>query len=398
MYHARMVFWRKSKNAGAAEEEEREQRLLHRETDPALAPPTDYDSDLDANARRELDPTEGAVLEDLSDTPDEEIPVARVPAAHRERGADEGGWFSRLAAGLSKSSARLGQGIVDLVTKQKLDADALGALEDTLIQADLGPEAAAQIVAGFARTRFGKDITDHAVREALAAQIGAILAPAARELTVVRPPGGGPFVILMCGVNGAGKTTTVGKLAWRYAFREKRRVVVAAADTFRAAAVEQLAEWAARAHCPLVRGELGADAAAVTYQAYEKARADGADVLLVDTAGRLHNKANLMAELGKIVRVLDKAGAGAPHATLLVLDGTSGQNAHAQVEMFGQVAPLTGLVVTKIDGAAKGGVVVALAQKYGLPVPFVGVGERDKDLQRLRPADYARALVGLPAA
>jgi fused signal recognition particle receptor len=253
-------------------------------------------------------------------------------------------------------------------------------------------------VVGFAKTRFGKDITDHAVREALAAQIGAILAPAARELEVARPPGGGPFVILMCGVNGAGKTTTVGKLAWRYAFREKRRVVIAAGDTFRAAAVEQLAAWAERAHCPMVKGELGADAAAVAYQAYEKARAEGADVLLVDTAGRLHNKANLMAELGKIVRVLGKAGAGAPHATLLVLDGTSGQNAHAQVEMFTEVAPLTGLVVTKIDGAAKGGVVVALAQRFGLPVPFVGVGERDKDLQRLRPHDYARALVGLPAA
>jgi fused signal recognition particle receptor len=393
-----MVFWRKSKNAAAAEAEEREQRLMRRETDPALGPSTDYEADLDASARRALDPTEGAVLEGLSDTPDEEIPVARVPAAQRERGADEGGWFSRLAAGLSKSSSRLGQGIVDLVTKQKLDAAALGALEDTLIQADLGPEASAQIVAGFAKTRFGKDITDHAVREALAAQIGAILAPAARELEVARPPGGGPFVILMCGVNGAGKTTTVGKLAWRYAFREKRRVVIAAGDTFRAAAVEQLAAWAERAHCPMVQGELGADAAAVAYQAYEKARAEGADVLLVDTAGRLHNKANLMAELGKIVRVLGKAGAGAPHATLLVLDGTSGQNAHAQVEMFTEVAPLTGLVVTKIDGAAKGGVVVALAQRFGLPVPFVGVGERDKDLQRLRPHDYARALVGLPAA
>lgn len=392
-----MVFWRKQKDSSRQEQEERDQRLMHRKEDPALEPSTDYEADLDREAARALDPTESEVLDDLSEAPDTPSPRREINQAP-ERKAEEGGWFSRLAAGLSKSSNRLGQGIADLVTKQRLDAAALGGLEDALICADLGPAVAAQLVKDFSGGRFEKDITEGAVKAALAEQVAAILEPAAREVEIARPVGGGPFVVLMCGVNGAGKTTTAGKLAYRYAFREKRHVVLAAADTFRAAAVEQLAEWAEHAHCPLVKGEVGADAAAVTYEAYEKARADGAEILLVDTAGRLHNKANLMEELGKIVRVLQKHDASAPHACLLVLDGTAGQNAHAQVEMFKEVAPLTGLVVTKIDGAAKGGVVVALARKFGLPVPFVGVGERDKDLQRLRPTDYARALVGLPAA
>jgi fused signal recognition particle receptor len=383
-----MVFWRRQKNPGAAEAEAQEQRLFQPEGEPALEPPVEYDAEIDPEAARALDPTESEMLEDMRETP---LPSSRTPG----RARSGSGWLSRLTLGLSKSAGRLTQGVADLMTKRRLDAQALAGLEDVLIQADCGPAVAAQIVEAVSQARFGQEATEEEVRAVLASEIERILSHIAQPLAFTKPKKG-PFVLLMCGVNGSGKTTTAGKIAHHLAFREKKRVMLAACDTFRAAAVEQLAEWAERAGCRMAQGEIGADAGAVAFQAYEEARAVGKDVLIVDTAGRLQNQANLMAELGKIVRVLQKQDPEAPHGCLLVLDGTAGQNAHAQVEVFGQAAPVSGLVVTKLDGAAKGGVVVALAQRFGTPIPLVGVGEGAEDLQAFTPRDYARALVGLP--
>ena len=391
-----MVFWRKQKNAKVQEQDERDDRLLHRKDDPEIEPSTDYESDFSEQQKSDINPTEDDLLEELH----EETAPTKVPTdihhikGEKERGAEEGGWFSRLSSGLSKSSAKLGKGISDLITKKKLDTEALESLEDALIQADIGVEASAQIISDFSKKFFDKNIDEATVKQELAEQISEILEPCAVNLDTTTADGK-PFVIIMCGVNGAGKTTTIGKLAHRFAFREKKSVLLAAADTFRAAAVEQLQEWADKTHCQVVTGEIGADAAAVAYEAYQKALEQKTEILLIDTAGRLHNKTNLMEELSKIIRVLKKHDENAPHACLLVLDGTSGQNAHAQVETFNEAAKLNGLIITKIDGAAKGGIVVALAKKFGLPLHFVGVGEREKDLQRLRPLDYAKALVGL---
>jgi fused signal recognition particle receptor len=267
-------------------------------------------------------------------------------------------------------------------------------LEDVLIAADLGPRTAAKIVAAFGARKFDDNINDAAIREALAQEIETLLMPVAKPLEIIKPEGGGPFVLLVSGVNGVGKTTTIGKLG-KQIQGQGHRVMLAAADTFRAAAVEQIQIWGQRLGAPVVFKDVGADAAAVAFEAYTKARAEGYDVLIVDTAGRLHNKSGLMDELGKIVRVLGKQDPTAPHATLLVLDATTGQNAYAQVEGFQDVAKLTGLVVTKLDGSAKGGVVVGLADKFGLPIHAVGVGEQLDDLQPFTAKDYARALVGL---
>lgn len=305
-------------------------------------------------------------------------------------------WVSRLGWGLSKSSAKLGEDLTALLTKKKLDQDTLNDLEDALITADLGPVTAARIVDEFAKGRFGKDIGEDEVRAALADIIARMLEPVAHPLPLDRPASG-PLVILICGVNGAGKTTTIGKLAHRWISQDGRRVMIAAGDTFRAAAVEQLKIWADRAGAPLIAKETGADAAAVAFEAYKEAKESGADILMIDTAGRLHNKKNLMAELEKIIRVLKKHDETIPHATLLVLDATTGQNAHAQVETFREITNITGLIVTKLDGSAKGGVVVGLADRFGLPIHAVGVGEGADDLQPFNAADYARSLVGLAA-
>jgi fused signal recognition particle receptor len=315
------------------------------------------------------------------------------PAPAREGDRPGETWVSRLGMGLGKSSARLGQGLADLVTKKKLDQETLDRLEEVLITADLGPKTAARVVADFAEGRFGKDIDDHEIREALAATIAKILEPAAVPLVPLKKDG--PFVILVCGVNGAGKTTTIGKLAHRWINTDHHKVVIAAGDTFRAAAVEQLKVWADRAGAGFISRGTGADAAAVAYEAYRQAKDEGADILMIDTAGRLHNKANLMAELEKIIRVLKKHDESIPHATVLVLDSTTGQNAHAQVETFKEITSLTGLIVTKLDGSAKGGVVVGLADHFKLPIHAVGVGEGIDDLQAFNPGDYARALVGI---
>lgn len=303
-------------------------------------------------------------------------------------------WVSRLGMGLGKSSAKLGQDITDLFTKKKLDQDTLDGLEDALIMADLGPVTAARIVERFSEGRFGKDIGEDEVRDALAGIVADMLIPVAKPLEI-KKPANGPFVLLVCGVNGAGKTTTIGKLANQW-MGQGHKVMIAAGDTFRAAAVEQLRVWADRAGAALIAKETGADAAAVAFEAYQQAKESSADILMIDTAGRLHNKKNLMDELEKIIRVLKKHDETIPHATLLVLDATTGQNAHAQVETFREMTNVTGLIVTKLDGSAKGGVVVGLADRFGLPIHAVGVGEGILDLQAFDAADFARSLVGQP--
>ncbi len=390
-----MVFWRKKKNIAAQEEQEREDKIVHHPGEPEIEPPVEYDADLSEDQKHEFfEETETEILEDLEETPLPEAPAAKEAASGKKPEAEEGtgGWLDRLSKGLSKSSAKFTQGLTDLVTKKKLDQDMLDELEELLITADLGPKTAARIVEEFGKDRFGKDISEDEIRQALAESIAAILRPVAQPVTF---EGAKPFVTLVCGVNGVGKTTTIGKVAHELRTRQQRAVVLAAGDTFRAAAIEQLDIWAQRAGCSLLQKEIGADSAAVAYEAYEKAKTEGADVLLVDTAGRLHNKANLMAELEKIVRVLKKQDESLPHAVLLVLDATTGQNAVEQVRIFKEMLNVTGLIVTKLDGTAKGGIVVALADQFGLPIHMVGVGEQIGDLRPFDADDFARSLVGL---
>ncbi len=302
------------------------------------------------------------------------------------------GWLGRLRAGLSRSSSRLADGIAGIVAKRRLDGGTLAALEELLIAADLGPATAAKLTAALGAARFAGDVSEEAVRAALAAEIAAILAPVARPLAI--DPARKPFVVLVVGVNGTGKTTTIGKLA-RLLKAEGRSVMLCAGDTFRAAAIAQLEIWGERIGVPVIVREQGADAAGLAYDGLRAAREARADVLLIDTAGRLHNRADLMAELQKIRRSLAKLDAAAPHATLLVLDATTGQNAHAQVEIFRSMVEVTGLVLTKLDGTARGGVLVALAERFGLPVHAIGVGEGADDLRPFDARDFARALLGL---
>ncbi len=301
-------------------------------------------------------------------------------------------WFGRIKAGLSRSSSRLTQGIGDLFTKRKLDDAALEELEELLIGADLGIATAAKVTARLAKSRFNQEITPEEIKQALAEEITTILEPVARPLAP--NPAHKPHVVLMVGVNGSGKTTTIGKLA-KYYRGQGLSVTMVAADTFRAAAVEQLKVWGERTGCPVVAGAPGADAAGLAFDALKAANERGDDLLLIDTAGRLQNKAGLMAELEKMVRVLKKQDPSAPHDVLLVLDSTVGQNAHAQVEIFKDIAQVSGLVMTKLDGTARGGVVVALAEKFGLPVHAIGVGEGADDLRPFEAAAFARSLVGL---
>ncbi len=303
-----------------------------------------------------------------------------------------GNWLARLKSGLSKSSSKLVGGITDILTKKKLDDVALQELEDLLISADLGTATAAKLTQDLSKTRFGKEVTPEEVRTTLADEIAKILEPASLPLSV--DPARKPFVVLVVGVNGAGKTTTIGKMAhhWR---GEGHSVTLAAGDTFRAAAVEQLKVWGARTNSPVVAKDTGADSAGLAFEALMETRKRGDDVLLIDTAGRLQNKDILMAELQKVVRAIAKVDPTAPHATLLVLDATVGQNAHAQVEVFKQMVGVTGLVMTKLDGTAKGGVVVALAEKFKLPIHYVGVGEAAEDLRPFTSRTFARSLMGL---
>ena len=303
------------------------------------------------------------------------------------------GWLSRLRAGLDRSSGRFARSIGARFAGRRLDAAALEDLEDILIAGDLGVATAAALVGELAKTRFNGEVDGEAVRARLARRITDILAPLARPLEP--DPDRKPHVVLAMGVNGTGKTTTVGKLAGHFS-ATGRTSVLAAGDTFRAAAIEQLRIWGERTGCPVVAGERGGDPASVAYGALERARAERADLLFVDTAGRLHNKNDLMAELEKIVRVLGKLDETAPHDRVLVLDATTGQNAHAQVEAFRDACGVTGLVVTKLDGSARGGVVVGLADRFGLPIHAIGVGEGAEDLRPFDAEAFARALMGLP--
>lgn len=302
------------------------------------------------------------------------------------------GWLARLKAGLSKSSSKLTSGIGDLFTKRKLDEEALEELEDLLITSDMGVTTAAKIVQGIAKSRFGKDISTEELKAALADEITPILEPVTKPLDVAT--GRTPHVVLVCGVNGSGKTTTIGKLSKIYS-EQGLKVMLAAGDTFRAAAVEQLKVWGERTNVPVIAKETGADAAALAFDAVSEAKAQGVDVLLIDTAGRLQNKAHLMDELEKVVRVIKKVDETAPHDTVLVLDSTVGQNAHSQVETFDKIVNVTGLIVTKLDGTAKGGVTVSLAERFGKPVHAIGVGEAAEDLRPFEARAFANALVGL---
>jgi fused signal recognition particle receptor len=301
-------------------------------------------------------------------------------------------WWRRLSSGLRRTSASIGNAIGDLVSRRKLDAATLEELEEVLIRADLGVETAAKVAAAIGEGRYDKTVSADEVKAILAAEVEKILAPVAQPLTIA--PSARPFVILVVGVNGSGKTTTIGKLAARLR-AEGRRVMLAAGDTFRAAAIEQLKIWGERTGAKVVAREQGADAAGLAYDALAQARHEGADVLVIDTAGRLQNKAGLMSELDKIVRVVRKLDAGAPHAVLLVLDATVGQNALSQVAEFSRIAGVTGLVMTKLDGTARGGILVAIAARYGLPVHFIGVGEDIDDLSPFAARDFARAIAGL---
>jgi fused signal recognition particle receptor len=339
---------------------------------------------------------EAAALEPREEAPAAEIATVEIETAEPDSEPSEqhGGWFGRLRAGLARSSSRLTEGINAIFNRRRLDDEALLELEELLIASDMGVGLAEEVTQALRRTRFNQEVSPEEVRTALAEEIIRLVEPIMRPLRL--DPDRRPSVILVVGVNGSGKTTTIAKLAKQYR-DQGLRVMLAAGDTFRAAAVEQLQIWGERTGCPVVTRPYGADAAGLAYDALVQARAEDSDVLLIDTAGRLHNKADLMGELQKIVRVLKKLDPQAPHSVLLVLDATTGQNAHAQAEIFREMVGVTGIVMTKLDGTARGGVLVSLAEKYGIPVHALGVGEGADDLRSFDARAYARSLVGLDA-
>jgi fused signal recognition particle receptor len=320
------------------------------------------------------------------DAPTPPPPAVAPPPAPKQS------WLQRLRSGLSRSSTTIARGVTDIFTKRKLDATSLDDLEDVLIQADLGLAAASRIREAVGHGRYERGINPDEVKQILADEVERALEPVARPLVI--DPLKRPFVILVIGVNGSGKTTTIGKLAAKFR-AEGKAVLLAAGDTFRAAAVEQLRIWARRTLSALVERDQGADAAGLAFEALTKARELNVDVMIMDTAGRLQNRAELMSELEKIIRVMRKVDAEAPHAVILVLDATVGQNALSQVEIFGRVAGVTGLVMTKLDGTARGGILVAIADKFALPVHFIGVGEGVDDLEPFTARDFADAIAGI---
>jgi fused signal recognition particle receptor len=301
------------------------------------------------------------------------------------------GWWGRLAGGLKRTSSSIGSTLDNLLNKRPLDPAMLDEIEEALIRTDLGVEAAMRVSDAIAKGRFKENPTADDVKAIIADEVARILEPVAKPLVVA---GAKPFVILVVGVNGSGKTTTIGKLVSKLS-AEGRKVVLAAGDTFRAAAIDQLKIWGQRTGAKVIAREPGSDSAGLAFDAIGAAKADNADVVIVDTAGRLQNRTELMGELEKMVRVIKKVDASAPHAVLLVLDATVGQNALSQAEVFGKIAGVTGLVMTKLDGTARGGILVALAQKFGLPIHFIGVGEGVDDLSPFSPRDFGRALAGL---
>jgi fused signal recognition particle receptor len=303
-------------------------------------------------------------------------------------------WYERMRAGFQKTSDRLGDNLTGLIARATLDEATLDELEEALIASDLGPATAAKVRSRLESERFERGRTEQAVRAVVAQELEAILAPVAEPLEIDAFPR--PQVILVVGVNGSGKTTTIAKLA--HLFQEQDySVLLAAGDTFRAAAIEQLQIWAGRAGVPVIAGPEGSDSSAIVFDGVKRATAEGIDVLIVDTAGRLQNKKVLMDELAKIRRVLGRLNPAAPHDVVLVLDATTGQNALSQIEVFREVAGVTGLVMTKLDGTARGGVMVAAADRYGLPIHAIGVGEGMNDLRPFDPAEAARAIAGVAA-
>jgi fused signal recognition particle receptor len=357
-----------------------------------------------------VDELTGASLQPIAGTPEgggprEPVPRAApepvVPSAPkaapaqvaRETAAPETrNWWRRLTEGMKRTSSTIGESVTGLFTKRRLDRAMLDDLEDVLVGADLGIETASRITEAVSTGRYDREISPQEVKEVMAGEIEKVLRPVARAL--VPDTARRPFVLLMVGVNGSGKTTTIGKLAQKFR-AAGHSVMIAAGDTFRAAAIEQLKVWGERTGTPVIARAQGSDAASLAFDALKEARERGADILMIDTAGRLQNKAGLMAELEKVIRVMKKIDPDAPHATLLVLDATVGQNAMSQVELFRQTAGVTGLVMTKLDGTARGGILVALAAKFGLPVHFIGVGEGVDDLEPFTARDFARAIAGL---
>jgi fused signal recognition particle receptor len=346
--------------------------------DPADHAPDRTGEDIAATA-------EADIAEPLPAEPrDAAPPPAQEPDAPKS-------WFQRLKSGLTRTSTKLTDGITGLFTKRKLDGATLEDLEDLLIQADLGVETSGRIIERISKGRFEKGISADEVREILASEVEAVLAPVAKPLLI--SSANRPHVILVVGVNGGGKTTTIGKLASRFR-SDGKSVMLAAGDTFRAAAIDQLKVWGARTNCEVVASAVGSDASGLAYDALKKAKDSSVDVLIVDTAGRLQNKQALMEELEKVTRVLKKLDPDAPHDVLLVLDATTGQNALQQVEIFGNRAGVTGLVMTKLDGTARGGILVAIAARHQLPVHAIGVGEGIDDLQPFQARDFANAIAG----
>jgi len=301
-------------------------------------------------------------------------------------------WLDRMRSGLRRTSDRLGDNLSGLFTKAVLDRDTLDGIEEALIASDLGPSTAARVVARLGSERFDRNIDEAGVRAIVAEEVARILAPVARPLEVTAFPR--PQVVLVVGVNGSGKTTTIAKLA--HLLKEQDyAVMLVAGDTFRAAAIEQLTIWAERLDVPIIAGKEGGDAASLVFEGVKRGTAIGTDVLIVDTAGRLQNKAGLMDELAKIRRVLGRLNPEAPHDVVLVLDATNGQNALSQIDVFKEVAGVTGLIMTKLDGTARGGVLVAAAEQYGLPIHAIGVGEKIDDLRPFDPDLVARVIAGV---
>ena len=301
-------------------------------------------------------------------------------------------WFQKLKTGLFKSSEKISQGVKKIFVNKKLDIQTLNDLEELLIMADLGPSAAEKLTAELANEKFDKNIKPEEVKTFLAKKIEETLVDVAKPLILNNSKT--PSVVLVVGVNGTGKTTTIGKLAYQYS-NEGKKIMIAACDTFRAAAVEQLQIWAERSNAEFVKSSQGCDSAGLAYEALEKARSKKIDVLFIDTAGRVQNRTELMEELAKIIRVIRKLDPESPHHCLLTLDATTGQNAVSQVEIFKEMAEISGLIVTKLDGSAKGGILLSLAEKFSLPVHAIGVGEKIEDLQSFEAQEFAKSLMGL---
>ena len=367
-------------------------RLFGRKDEPAQGTPAPAADDQSAAPAETPAPAPEPIAEAVVEALAASSGAAFVLPPAQDAADAKRSWWTRLKSGLARSSSSIGTGISDIFTKRKLDDAMLEELEDVLIRSDLGVATATRISQAVGKGRYDRAVSPDDVKAILATEVERVLAPLALPIAVEGTPK--PFVILVVGVNGSGKTTTIGKLAAKFT-GEGKTVMLAAGDTFRAAAIAQLTIWGERLGCRVIARDQGSDAASLAFEAIEAARDGGADILLMDTAGRLQNRTELMAELEKIIRVMKKVDAAAPHAVLLVLDATVGQNAMNQVEIFGKVAGVTGLVMTKLDGTARGGILVAIADAFRLPIHFIGVGETADDLEPFSAKDFAEAIAGI---